>query len=728
MAEYDGKEDREEDEGSDGHQRVLELLQKAQDADHDMREKARETFLFITKADGQWEPYWWSSNAAKPRYTFDMCTPIVDQVAGGLEQASFDIRVNPAGGSATKDVANTFDGMIRNIENISQATTVYNQASRGMIVSGYDGWRVSQKYLNDDSFDQDLVIEKIANFIDRVWFDPSAELQDKSDSKYCFVLHPVDVDEYDRRWPEGGRESVSDDRDGDAYFDKNEVILVGEYLYCEEEERELVMINNGHVYEAEEYDKIKDELAAIGVEEVRRRKRMDKKICSRFFDAKGFLEDKKETVFSTIPVVPVYANYKVFEHKTLYSGVVDKLMDPQRVLNYSMSREIEEGALAPRAKYWMTMAQAAGHEDSLSTLNTNSDPVQFFNVDQENPGAPQQQGGAIVNPGLRTITEAMRGMIGYTAGMFAANMGDNPGLQSGVAINSLQDKGDSATIKYHKALQIAIARTGRLLVKAIPKVYDTPRTVRIMKEDQEYSMAEINAQVFDQQTQEFVTLNDLSAGQYDVICRAGPSFRNRQQETIEAIIEMAKVDPSIIQMGGDILLDNISTPAAEQLSNRKRALMIKQGIIPMDQMTEEELAEQQQQMAEAGQQQAPDPNMVLAQAEQLKAEAEMMRSQIEMQKLQNEQFKLQLEAQKLQTQTIGDQADNQIDAFNAETKRMDTQIKAQQAGATIDNTSAKTMGEELDNQKKMSDMMEEQMLKSRIPFMSEAELVSLANN
>ena len=49
------------------------------------------------------------------------------------------------------------------------------------------------------------------------------------------------------------------------------------------------MINNGHVYEAEEYDKIKDELAAIGVEEVRRRKRMDKKVCSRFFDAKGFL-------------------------------------------------------------------------------------------------------------------------------------------------------------------------------------------------------------------------------------------------------------------------------------------------------------------------------------------------------------------------------------------------------------------------------------------------------
>jgi hypothetical protein len=59
---------------------------------------------------------------------------------------------------------------------------------------------------------------------------------------------------------------------------------------------------------------------------------------------------------------------------------------------------------------------------------------------------------------------------------------------------------------------------------------------------------------------------------------------------------------------------------------------------------------------------------------------------------------------------------------------MEAQIKAQQAGATIDNTSAKTMGEELDNQKKMSDMMEEQALKARIPFMSEQELMNLANS
>ena len=155
--------------------------------------------------------------------------------------------------------------------------------------------------------------------------------------------------------------------------------------------------------------------------------------------------------------------------------------------------------------------------------------------------------------------------------------------------------------------------------------------------------------------------------------------------------------------------------------------MLQQGLIPQSQMTEEEIMEMQQAQMMAQGQQAPDPAMVLAQAEQLKAEAEMMRSQIEMQKLQNEQMKLQLEAQKLQSQAVGDQADNAIDAFNAETKRMETQIKAQQANAVVDKTTAQAMGEQLDNQKKMSDMIDEQQRKAQLSMMSPVDLMRIAN-
>jgi len=690
------------------HKAVMDMLTKAQGADHDNRERAREAHLFVDKRDGQWEPYWWNANTNKPRYTFDMVCPIVDQVAGEIEQADFDIRVYPAGGDATKEIALTYDGIIRNIENNSRAKDVYAHASRSMIVGGYDGWRVVQKYTSENSFDQDLHIESIGNFIDRVWFDPAAEKQDRSDARYCFVLHAVAKDEYEARWPEGKAESVPDDRDGEAYFDKAEVVLIGEFLYCEVEERELVLMSNGQTHEVnDDFEKIVDDLAEIGVTEVRRRKRPQTKVCSRFFDAGGWLEDDKDTVFNRIPVIPCFANYKIFENKTIYWGVVEKLMDSQRVLNYSMSREIEEGALAPRAKYWMTMAQAAGHEDSLATLNTNSDPVQFYNVDPEFPGPPQQNGGAQINPGLRTISEAMRGMIGYSAGMFAANMGDNPGLQSGVAIKELQNKGDNSTFKYNKSLQVAIAATGKILCDAIPKVYDTERTIRVLYEDQTYDMTDINQRVIDNDTGEIVTINDLSQGVYDITCKAGPSFRNRQQETLEMILEVAKVDPSIMQTAGDVLMQNINSPAADSIAERKREQMIRAGMIPMSQMTEEELQQAQQMMAQQGQQQ--DPAALMAQAEMMKGQAEMARAQIEQMKVQNEQMKIQIEAQKAQTGAQNDQMDNQVDIFKAQTDRMNTQIKAQEADAKITKEGVQTAGVQLDNVKKAQDIAMDQM-------------------
>jgi hypothetical protein len=242
------------------HQSVLNLLSSCQEADHDNREMSREAHLFLDKRDGQWEPYWWEANQNKPRYTFDNVNPIVDQVASEIEQADFDIRVSPAGGNATKDIAATYDGLIRNIENISNAKQVYSQAARGMVTGGFDAWRVSQKFADDNSFDQDIVIEKIGNPVDRVWFDSAAELQDKSDSRYCFVLHPMAVDEYENRWPEGSGESVPDDREGDAYYDKAEAIVVGEFLYMESEDRELVMMSNGQTHEVnEDFEKIVDD-------------------------------------------------------------------------------------------------------------------------------------------------------------------------------------------------------------------------------------------------------------------------------------------------------------------------------------------------------------------------------------------------------------------------------------------------------------------------------------
>ena len=672
----------EDEEKYDSHQEVMDLLKAAQWADHDNREKAREAHLFVSKKDGQWEPYWWNNNADKPRYTFDMTSPVIDQIAGEIEQADFDIKVSPAGGAASKDTAEVYDAIIRNLETVSNASLTYAQAARGAITCGFDAWRVVQKYVDDNSFDQDLLVEPIGNAIDRVWFDPSAQLQDKSDARYCFVLHPIAADEYKARWPEGAGASVSDDREGDAYYDKAEVVVIGELLYIEEYMRELVLMSNGQVHEVtDDFETIRDELMAMGVQEVRRRERKYKKVCSRLFDATDWLEDDKDTAFCYLPVVPVYANFKILENKTIYYGAVEKLMDSQRVLNYSLSREIEEGALAPRAKYWMTYAQAAGHEAQLQTLNTNSDPVQFYTPDPSAPGVPQQQGGAQINAGLRTISEAMRGMIGMAAGMFASNMGDNPGLQSGVAIERLQNKGDNGTHKYFQALEIGIAHTGRIFVSSIPKVYDNQRLMRLMYEDGSAEMKPINQEVIDNQTGKVVKVNDLSAGTYDVVCKAGPSFRNRQEQTLKTLLDIAQIDPTILQLGGDLLLKNVVSPVAESLAERKRAQMISQGLIPPSQMTDEE--RQELEMRQQNQQPQQDPNMVLAMAEVKKAEADALNAQNNQMKLQLEAAKLQLDMRKFESEAAVGTAEAQAAITKSATEQQLTQAKIKTEDAKV---------------------------------------------
>lgn len=640
------------------HNYIMQELQKAQDSDHDNREKSREADLFTSARDGQWEPKWWTANSGKPRYTVDMTSPIVDQIAGEIEQADFGINVDPAGGGADKKTAETLNGLIRNIQNISNAKDTFNAAGRRVVNSGFDAWRVVQKFVDSDSFEQDLVIEAIPNAIDRVWFDEGSEKRDRSDSKWAVVMQALTPSEYKARWPNGSDQSLGDDTIANAYFDKPDVTMVGELYYIKEIEREIVLMDNGVVYEDDDdFKKVKSELKGLGVSEVKRRKRKKNVVYIHTFDANGWLEDERETVFQFIPVIPVYGNFKIIENKIIYFGVVEKLLDVQRVLNYSISREIEEGALAPRAKYWGTPKQREGHEATIATLNTNSDPWQDYNHDPDAPGAPQQQGGAQINPGLRSMSEAMRGAIGQTANQFSASMGDNPDAQSGVAIRQLQNKGDIGTIKYFKALEIAINHTCRILIDSISKVYTKDRQVRILGEDGTAEMVTLGEQVLDMETGQMVTLNDLSSGKYDSVCSAGPSFQNRQQETVASMIEVAAVDPTIIQQNKDIFLNNISAPGMGIAAERARFQLFQQGQIPPDQWTDEEQAQMQ---AQAQQPQQPDALMIAAQAEQTKADADMGKVQIAQGELMLKGQKQEFEQQKAQFEAMIEAQNSQL--------------------------------------------------------------------
>ncbi len=595
------------------HLTWLTQLSDFQQSDLDQRQQARECDRFLLDKDGQWEESVARSLDAqkRPRYTFDQVTPVIENIMADIEDMEFGSNVKPAGGDATKELAKTYEGMVRSIESDSDATAIYRNACRRLIRRGFDAWIVKAKFKNEWSFDQSLVVEAIPNAINRVWTSNTSSKADSSDSDVAYVLTSVTPEAYKEQFPEGRAISI-DDADLGEHFEqyRPEVIIFGEKYYKKETMREVCQLSNGEIVEKDEnFQKVVDEYKAQGVTVVREKKVKDFKIYHRFFDGGGMLSEERETVFKTSPIVTVYGNYELLgeNSKITYSGITLKEMDYQRVFNYAKSREIEEGALAPRKKLVMTKKMAKGNEGQLAALNVSADPVLFVTPDPEWTAGVQEIGGAQVNPNLANLANDMAMGMQVTGGTNNAMNGQYAGRMSEDALRMQIDRGTGATRKWVNALAHGIKRTCEILVQTIPPVYDTKQQFMILGQDGAEEMITLNDEVYDTQTQKMVRVNTLNKGEYRVTCAAGPAFANKMEAGLAAMLQYAAIDPSIVNTGGDLMLKSIDAPLMDEMAARKRAQLLQAGMIPQDQMTDEEIAAAQQ----AAQQPKPEDPVVM---------------------------------------------------------------------------------------------------------------------
>ena len=597
------------------HLTWINQLSDFQQSDLDQRQQARESDRFLLDKDGQWEESVARSldSQKRPRYTFDQVTPVIENIMADIEDMEFGSNVKPASGEATKELAKTYEGMVRSIEADSDATTTYRNACRRLIRRGFDAWIVKAKFKEEWSFDQSLVIEPIPNAINRVWTSNTSSKPDSSDSDVAYVLTSVTPEAYKLQFPDGNAVSI-DDADLGEHYDqyRPEVIIFGERYYKKETTREVCQLSNGEIVEKDEnFKKVVDEYAAQGIKVVREKKVKDFKIYHRFFDGGGMLSEERETVFRTLNVITVYGNFELLgeNSKITYSGITLKEMDYQRVFNYAKSREIEEGALAPRKKLVMTKKMAKNNEQQISALNVSADPVLFVNPDPEWTAGVQEIGGAQVNPNLANLANDMAMGMRVTGGVNNNAMdGQFAGRMSEEALRMQIDRGTGATRKWVNALVSGIKRTCEILVQTIPPVYDTKQQFMILGQDGSEEMVTLNDEIYDTQTQTMVRVNTLNKGRYKVFCDAGPAFANKMEAGLSAMLNYAAIDPSIVNTGGDLMLKSIDAPLMDEMAARKRAQLLQAGMIPQEQMTDEELQAAQQ---AAQQPQQEDPMVML---------------------------------------------------------------------------------------------------------------------
>lgn len=651
----------------DDHGKMLVRIETAQSGERERRKACKESKLFLSEKDGQWEQRAIEKMDGRYRGTFDMLSPIVESFEGEVVKASFTIRVSPSNGVATKETAKLYDGMIRNIRNISDAEHIFEKVAVSNYICGFDCFEIVQEFV-PGSFDQDLLFKEIANAMDSVWFDPLSIKQDRSDANWAIKLVTIPLADYKSRWPDGGQISIGDNAEERRRINKNthDTVTIGQLYYKKEKEVELVQMSDGAVYEVDEkFKSIVDDMAnpqdgSQPITETRRRKDKLIKVHSRMLDGSDWLNKEQETVFELIPLCPIYGNYDIVDRSYVYFGKILKLIDPQRIYNYAQSRDIEDGALGMSEKIVMTDKQVS--DNDYSRLHTGNDPIIVYDVDRD-ATPPYKLPAAQANPALQTTMANVQQMVNTTSNSFQAQQGNAAATQSGVAGLQQIEQANIGSIKWMKPLSVTLCYAAKVLLPAIPLTYDGERQVRILEEDGTSNIVPLNKPTFDQETQTNVTLNDLSKGKYDAVCDMGPAFNSSQKEAARSLEATLVTNPELGPMIYDVLFKVKKEPGMDIVAERLREQAFNNGVIPESQWTDEEKQQAAEaQAAAANQPPQEDPNMVLARAEEGKAQAEQLNAQTKQQ-----------EAQFTQRVKI---ADNQLDNRKLDIREKEIQLEA----------------------------------------------------
>lgn len=238
---------------------AMKRLEKAIKADDHNRKAAIEDLKFL--GGEQWDSGEKKRRADKgrPALQFNLLPKFVDQVVGDMLHNSPSIKIRPIDSHADVNIAKIRQGIISNIEYLSNSKGIYGYAGKQMVASGYGSWRVLTRYTEENPFLQEAYLECIRNpFL--VYMDPDAKDQNYADAKYGFLLEKMSEKEFKDRYPKAQFPS-SDMKTGQGLSSEHwydgETITVAEYFTVETQKVTMLQLEDGQVVDQERFDEMK---------------------------------------------------------------------------------------------------------------------------------------------------------------------------------------------------------------------------------------------------------------------------------------------------------------------------------------------------------------------------------------------------------------------------------------------------------------------------------------
>lgn len=570
----------------------------------------------------------------RPCLTLNQLHAYIFQIVNDARQNKPGITVHPVDSDADPETAEIYNGLIRHIEQSSDADVAYDTAMDFAVSGGFGYWRVNTRYSCDDTFDQDLAIERMPDPL-AVFPDRHSTAADSSDWNRCFVIDGIPKSAFEKRWP--GKDAVGFDASGYTYERRREVsdeemIQIAEDWTRVQVPRTITVISapdpnaqaaNPDVHAVVDalmpdtmiigmdvYEANKQIFDLLGMKPVgKTREVMSYKVTQRILSGCDVLETV-DWAGEFIPIVPVWGEELTVEGRRVLRSLIRGAKDAQRMFNYHHTTATEVVSLQPKTPF---IGRKGSFETDAAKWATSNTQTHAY-IEYDGPDMPQRVAMAGVPAGALQLASDARDLIQSIVGIFNSSIGKQSNETSGVAINARDAQADTGSFHFHDNLNRAIRHCGRILLDLIPKVYSTARMLRILGPDGTPSIVPVNQPfqqpqmgpdgkpLIDPATQQVATLTkvfDLSAGHYDLIVKAGPSFASQREELVTKLTEMMRSAPQIAPVVMDLFVKNFDIPDAQEIAARIERMMPQQaqGIDPQLQQAHQVIQQGMQEIA-----------------------------------------------------------------------------------------------------------------------------------
>lgn len=504
----------------------------------------------------------------RPCLTVNRIPSFIRQVVNDARQNKPAIAVHPVDDAADPETAQVFAGLIRHIESSSDSEAAYDTALDFAVSCGFGYFRINTRYAADDGFDQDIVIERVANPF-AVYGDPEGVAADSSDWNTAFVVDSIPLAAFEARWRGADACDWAGDELGEAGAGGGDRVRVAEFWRRERTTRTVLALSDGRLIEETAYAGQKPVLDALGLSVVGRPRQVaSHRVTQRVLSGAAVLETV-DWAGRFIPIVPVWGEELMVDGRRRLRSLVRDAKDPQRMLNYWRTTSTELVALAPKAPF--IGRKGAFDSDAAKWATANVQSHAYIEYDGPEPPARQPFAG----PPAGALAEAASASqdMQWVMGLHDASLGARSNETSGRAIMARQREGDVSTFHYIDNLSRAIRHAGRILVDLIPKVYATPRVLRVLGPDGAAGRVGVAPGGAAAQLKAVGRIHDLGVGRYDVTVSAGPSFTSRREEAASQMIELIRAYPAAAPVVGDLLAKNLDWPGADQIAERLTQLL-----------------------------------------------------------------------------------------------------------------------------------------------------------